>query len=180
MQRASRDRWRLPPMVGENPWNRRANSRRNQRAKTRGINGPKPVESAPWVKPRVKAAGLLRSDHTVCSGPGSLSDAGGAEAARDQAVGGVVCDGLDAGPARAVLPEPAAPATFWISEVTLPAGLHVRDRFLAATEPAIRRWGRGRPSRLPVLGYLPYVLVSTGGSTLDHLIEQVGQPQPIQ
>jgi hypothetical protein len=47
MRRASRDRWRLPPMVGENPWNRRANSRRNQRAKTRGINGPKPVESAP-------------------------------------------------------------------------------------------------------------------------------------
>ena len=28
---------------------------------------------APWVKPRVKAAGLLRSDQTVCRGPGSLS-----------------------------------------------------------------------------------------------------------
>ena len=27
----------------------------------------------PSVKPRVKAAGLLRSDHTDCSGPGSLS-----------------------------------------------------------------------------------------------------------
>jgi hypothetical protein len=33
-------------MAGENPWNERANSRRNQRAKTRGISGPKPVESA--------------------------------------------------------------------------------------------------------------------------------------
>jgi len=51
MRRASRDRWRLPPMVGENPWNRRANSRRNQRAKTRGINGPKPVESAADLEP---------------------------------------------------------------------------------------------------------------------------------
>ena len=28
---------------------------------------------APWVKPRVKAAGLLRSDQTVCRGPGSLA-----------------------------------------------------------------------------------------------------------
>jgi hypothetical protein len=27
----------------------------------------------PWVKPRVKAAGLLRFDQTVCNGPGSLS-----------------------------------------------------------------------------------------------------------
>jgi hypothetical protein len=27
----------------------------------------------PWVKPRVKAAGLLRSDQTVCRGPGSLA-----------------------------------------------------------------------------------------------------------
>jgi hypothetical protein len=27
----------------------------------------------PWVKPRVKAAGLLRSDQTDCNGPGSLS-----------------------------------------------------------------------------------------------------------
>ena len=49
-------------MAGENPWNRRANSRRNQRAKTRGISGPKPGESAVW-------------NHTPCQ-PGFLHGPG--------------------------------------------------------------------------------------------------------
>ena len=46
MRRASRDCWRVPHRAGENPWNGRANSRRNQRAKSRGISGRKPAESA--------------------------------------------------------------------------------------------------------------------------------------